>query len=200
MHIRNHTLVYLAVIASFLAVTDLAARVDDNSSVSQKEVNARFVSEMFPDHSPELHALWLSPELRADLGNILGHPPQSLRIKYHQSANQTLWILDEIGKVKPITIGIFIRAGQIATIRVLKFRESRGWEIKYSFFTDQFQSLGLTEQKRLTASIDGITGATLSVSAMKRVARAALYLDRSLAGTYSSNTTKLRVNQGGRNP
>jgi len=181
-----------------LAVFNQPAHTSDTGTVSQKEASERFVSEMFQGLTPQLNALWLSPELRSGLSDILGHPPQSLRIKYHRESNQTLWILDETGKVKPITIGVFIQAGQIAAIRVLKFRESRGWEIKYSFFTDQFQQLGLTEQKRLTAPIDGITGATLSVSAMKRVARAALYLDHTLVDTGHSKAAETDTHHGGK--
>jgi hypothetical protein len=56
------------------------------------------------------------------------------------------------------------------------FRESRGWEVKYPFFTDQFARIGLTGEGELDRQIDGITGATLSVQAMKRMARVALRL------------------------
>jgi hypothetical protein len=177
MHKRNFILTCLTAITCLIpgVGSSLTASAD-----SYNEETERFVSEMFSNATPQLNALWLSPAARTGLSEILGHAPRSLRIKYRQVTDQTLWIFDEIGKVKPITIGVFIQDGKISTIRVLKFRESRGWEIKYSFFTDQFQHIGLTQQLQLTAPIDGITGATLSVGAMKRVARAALFLDNSL--------------------
>ena len=70
---------------------------------------------------------------------------------------------------------VLIEDGAIEDVRVLEFRESRGWEIRYPFFTRQFQNARL-QGDRLTQNIDGITGATLSVRAMKRMATAALLL------------------------
>ncbi len=176
MYRRDLVLIYLSTFTCLFLASGFTASANADS---YKEESARFVAEMFDHATPQLNALWLSPPMRSGLSDILGHAPRSLRIKYHHAADRTLWIFDEIGKVKPITIGVFIEAGKISTIRVLKFRESRGWEIKYSFFTDQFQRIGLTQQMQLTAPIDGITGATLSVAAMKRVAKAALFLDHS---------------------
>jgi len=176
MRMRNIIFVVIAAVSTVVNANSLHIRSSNTQIVDS------FISEMFPDTIPQSNALWLSAEQRTQLTGILGHAPRTLRIKYRQNANRTLWIFDEIGKVKPITIGVFIRAGEIATIRVLQFRESRGWEIKYSFFTDQFQNIAIDDQLQLTASIDGITGATLSVGAMKRVARAALFLDHMLDG------------------
>ncbi|MCZ6619825.1 MAG: FMN-binding protein [Gammaproteobacteria bacterium] len=134
-----------------------------------------FVDEAFAGVPPAASALWLQPELRSELGDILGHRP-SLRIRYWSSGGRTAWIFDEIGKTRPITTGVVVNAGAIEDIRVLVFRESRGWEVKHSFFTRQFHSARLADNQKLDRHIDGITGATFSVRAMKRVARAALFL------------------------
>ena len=75
-----------------------------------------------------------------------------------------------------LTTGIVIDRGAIETVRVLVFRESRGWEVKHAFFTDQFKQVRLVQAQRLNRRIDGITGATLSVRALKKVATAALLL------------------------
>ena len=56
------------------------------------------------------------------------------------------------------------------------FRESRGWEVSYPFFTEQFQGIILTPEYELEQPIDGITGATLSVRALEKLARLSLYL------------------------
>jgi Na+-transporting NADH:ubiquinone oxidoreductase subunit NqrC len=61
---------------------------------------------------------------------------------------------------------------------VLIFRESHGWEVRHDFFTDQFKGLTLDGDSNLSARIDGISGATLSVNALRNLARFALYLDR----------------------
>jgi hypothetical protein len=64
-------------------------------------------------------------------------------------------------------------------LRVLIYRESRGWEVRHAFFTRQFDQAQL-ENGKLDRSIDGITGATLSVEALQRAARLALWLDQQL--------------------
>jgi hypothetical protein len=87
-----------------------------------------------------------------------------------------VWILDEIGKDRPITAGFVVNQGRLEEVRVLVFRESRGWEIKHGFFTRQFADLWLSTGDRLSGPIDNITGATLSVKAMTRMATAALLL------------------------
>ncbi len=70
-----------------------------------------------------------------------------------------------------------VLAARIERVEVLAFRESRGWEIRYPFFTSQFSGLTLAPDGYLSQSVDGITGATLSVRAVERVARLALWLD-----------------------
>ena len=70
-------------------------------------------------------------------------------------------------------------------VRVLEFRETRGWEVRYPFFTDQFSGAHLSNGQRdaqLDQQIDGITGATLSVRAVTRAVQAALYLSAQLGG------------------
>ncbi|MCG7921078.1 MAG: FMN-binding protein [Candidatus Thiodiazotropha lotti] len=119
--------------------------------------------------------------MKQKLKKIFGHKYPGLRIRYwtnDENTDQTAWILNETGKVKPITFGVVVNNHQIASIAVLVFRESRGWEIKQTFFSDQFVGASLTERLRLNRHIDSISGATLSVIAMKKVARAALYLSR----------------------
>ena len=69
-----------------------------------------------------------------------------------------------------------IAKGELKTISVLVYRESRGDEVRHAFFTDQFKNAILTEQYQLDKHIDGITGATLSVRALTKISRVALYL------------------------
>ena len=124
---------------------------------------------------PEQRTLWPDKALRKELSAILGHIP-SLRFRYWGAGERTVWILDEIGKDRPITAGVTIDGGKIEDVKVLVFRESRGWEIKHGFFTRQFTEASLDQRHRLSASIDNITGATLSVKAMTRMAKAALLM------------------------
>ena len=140
-----------------------------------------FVAQAFGGDPPAPQALWLDGATRDALEHVLGHPPATLRVRYWARDGRSVWVLEEIGKEEPITTGVVIEGGAIAEIRVLIYRESRGWEVRYPFFTDQFRSLQLTPELRLTRHIDGITGATLSVRALTRIARAALLLDRATA-------------------
>ncbi|MEO1898962.1 MAG: FMN-binding protein, partial [Methylococcales bacterium] len=66
-------------------------------------------------------------------------------------------------------------------LKVLAFRESRGWEVKHDFFTDQFKQNTLDSHLKLTQAIDGISGATLSVRALTKTARLALFFDSLVA-------------------
>jgi len=137
-----------------------------------------FLNEAFADTPPAASRLWLKQDERKIAHEIMQRKVP-LRIKYWQKDKQTAWILEEIGKEKPITTGIIIQQGKIKKLRVLVFRESRGWEIRYPFFTDQFIHSGLkTTSNQLDKTIDGITGATLSVRALNKLARLALYLDQ----------------------
>lgn len=135
----------------------------------------------------ETKVLWLTKEDKAVVADILNHKFSRLRIRYWQMDNDSVWILDEIGKEKPITIGVHIAAYQgkqhIQKLKVLTFRESRGDEVRHDFYAKQFTHASLDGDKHLTQHIDGITGATLSVRATTKVARLALWLNsRTLNG------------------
>jgi hypothetical protein len=135
-----------------------------------------FLAAAFPQAVPAARVLWPQENLRAQLTDILKQRP-GMRIRYWQDGARTAWVLDDIGKDKPITAGFVVNNGAIEQVQVLVFRESRGWEVKYPFFTRQFQKARLSDGGKLTRDVDGITGATLSVRAMTRMARAALVLD-----------------------
>lgn len=135
-----------------------------------------FLREVFSGDVPQPAVLWLTGTVRDQAKAILGHNPAQLRVRYWQQGPRSAWILDEIGKEKPITTGIVINNGEIERLRVLVFRESRGWEVRHDFFTDQFKQRSLSTDMKLDHQIDGISGATLSVRALTNLARLALYL------------------------
>jgi len=118
----------------------------------------------------------LTQETKAEIKAVFGRDYQGLRIRYWQLDNRTAWILEEIGKVKPITTGFLIEDGAMLQMQVLIYRESHGWEVRYPFFTDQFTGLKINRNAELNKKIDGISGATLSVNALTRLSRLALYL------------------------
>lgn len=134
-----------------------------------------FLADAFGAHPPRAQVLWVPQELRQELEDDFGWRA-GLRVRYWQDGRRTAWILDEIGKDQPITAGVVVGDRGIERVEVLVFRESRGWEVKFPFFTDQFAGATLASDRDLDRRIDGITGATLSVRAMTRMARVALRL------------------------
>lgn len=140
-----------------------------------------YLQSAFPSGVPAAQTLWLKNELRANVESLLGHRFSGLRVRYWMDGARSAWILDEVGKELPITIGVAVSGGAIASVRVLEFRESRGWEVRYPFFTDQFVDARLGPNQDLDRRIDGITGATMSVDAVTRIARVALLLHEHVA-------------------
>lgn len=134
----------------------------------------RFLGQTFTTAQPAPAMLWLTPPVKQRAATILGHDFPGLRTKYWRQGERTAWVLDEIGKEQPITLGVVVEQGQILNIEVLAYRESRGGEIRHGFFRRQFDRATLKPGDKLDRSIDGITGATLSVGAMTRIARLAL--------------------------
>jgi hypothetical protein len=124
--------------------------------------------------------LWINKALKTDVETILNHRFTSLRVRYWGAGNRTGWILEEIGKELPITVGVVVEGDEIFDVSILEYRESRGGEIRYPFFTRQFQHIKLSDDGRygLDKTIDGITGATLSVRALKKIATLALFMHR----------------------
>jgi len=136
-----------------------------------------FLQETFKQNVPKPQFIWFTGEVGKTVKSILNHKPSSLRTRYWQHDMRSVWILEEIGKEKPITVGIIVKQNKIVRIKVLIFRESRGWEIKRNDFTQQFKNIMLNKQRELSEHIDSISGATLSVNAVTKLSRVALYLD-----------------------
>ncbi|RMG57832.1 MAG: FMN-binding protein [Gammaproteobacteria bacterium] len=168
-------------ILQLVLVVLLLAALPAAASVYQTRED--FLAEVFDGKPPPARSLWLRGALKQEVTSVLGHPYGRLRVRYWERDGRRAWVLEEIGKERPITFGVVTRDGRIENIRVLAFRESRGWEIRHPFFTRQFFGARLDEKQRLDRQIDGISGATLSVRAMKKVARLALLLDHHVASS-----------------
>lgn len=125
----------------------------------------------------EQQALWLKSDVKSRAEQLIGHPYPGVRVRYCEQEGRTAWILDEIGKTEPITTGIIVNQGTVEQVRVLVFRESRGYEVHREAFTRQYESASLDRDGELDRHIDGITGATLSVYALNRQVKLALLFD-----------------------
>lgn len=132
----------------------------------------QFLANVFGE-TPSSAVIWLDEAARQHAQHIANEDP-GFRKRYWQAEDTLAWIVDVIGKSHPITVGVVTGPEGIQDIKVLVYRESRGWEIRQEFFTRQF--IGATlDGNHLSKEIDSITGATLSVRAMKRAARLALW-------------------------
>lgn len=168
-------LIYILIFSSSLIVTNTAAK----GTYLEPE---QFLINTFGSDVPKAKKLWIKKDLKPEIKKIMGHDLGVIRLRYWDNNNKTAWILEEIGRDKPITVGYVVNNKKIEQVNVLVFRESRGWEVKYPFFTDQYKQVGLISDNKLDKKIDGISGATLSVKALNKMARLALYLD-----TYVNN-------------
>jgi hypothetical protein len=130
---------------------------------------------------PQPALLWLDNAAQTQLIAVLGHRYPQARLRYWRIEKKTVWILDEIGKEYPITAGFVVSDSHIERAQVLIYRESRGDEIHLPAFLQQFTHVRLDNKSsdaKLSKHIDGITGATMSVDAMRKMARAALVLNQ----------------------
>jgi FMN-binding domain len=150
--------------------------VNPVGAIGVYEQPAEFISKSFKGDPPEPNVIYLKGEVKRSVKNILGHKYSKIRIRYWLKQGRSAWILEEIGKERPITTGIVISGESIEHVKVLIFRESRGWEVRHDFFTEQFLHAKLNSKGYLDRQIDGITGATLSVRAVTNLARMALFL------------------------
>lgn len=142
-----------------------------------------FVAEAFKAQPPAPAVLWLTGNLKAEVRAILDHDYPAMRLRYWGTSERgeggrSVWVLDEIGKESPITVGIVVENNRIAQMRVLVFRESRGWEVESPAFIRQYLGATLNSDQKLDRHIDGISGATLSVRALSKLSRLALLLHR----------------------
>ena len=140
------------------------------------ETREEFVNRAFSGSPPGVSVLWLSGDRKAAVRQLLGHDYPALRLRYWCQGERSAWILEKIGKDLPITVGVVIDDDLIKSLRVMVYRENRGGEVSTPSFTDQFDGVTLGAAGELDRNIDGITGATLSVDALTRLATMALFL------------------------
>lgn len=150
----------------------------------------QFLAGAFPTGGQQAQTLWLKKPAKQTLAVILNHEYNGMRVRYWSLNDRTAWVFNEIGKEMPITIGVVIEHDKVVQVDILAFRESRGGEVRYPFFTDQLRGMGLDSDQHLTEKVDGISGATLSVRAVTRATRMALYLHKMTTNSNFSATAQ----------
>lgn len=114
-----------------------------------------------------------------------GNPPASKvangpagPVHYWRANGRSVWVLDDVGKqgYQLTTAGFIVKNGAIESAKVLVYRESRGEQVAEPSFLQKFVGARLAGGQ-LDRNIDNISGATLSVQMMQRMARTVLALD-----------------------
>ena len=97
-------------------------------------------------------------------------------IKYWKAGNKVGFALEAIGKHEFITTGYIVENNKIIDAKVLVYREYYGYEIEHDYFLDQIRGNSMKKNGKLVKSIANISGATLSVKAMRKLSKLSLYL------------------------
>jgi hypothetical protein len=134
-----------------------------------------FLASVFQNDVPKPERIWVKGEIKKELSKILHRPVNKLNYRYWQAAGKTVFLLDELGKERDITTAVVIKNNQVNQVKVVVYRESRGGEVQVPWFTEQF--VGANQQQNWQKQIDSISGATLSVNALKKQTELALYLN-----------------------
>ncbi|KGD66041.1 FMN-binding domain-containing protein [Alcanivorax nanhaiticus] len=170
----------IRLVGVLMLAVSLQAQAYDETEYLKPEA---FLAKVYGSHVPGISLMPLRGETRKKAEAALGHGYSGMRLRYWEQEGTTAWIIDEKSKDMPMTIGVGVSpAGEIAVIELLVYREPRGGEIHQAAFRQQYLGLSLTEDNGLSAEVDGITGATLSVDALNRVAAMALVLHQAVAG------------------
>ena len=74
-----------------------------------------FVSQALNISTPKAKVFWLDDNAQATIERILAHKFNKMRIRYWQKANESVWILNEIGKESLITVGIHVKKSTNST-------------------------------------------------------------------------------------
>src|SRR5690606_25670771 len=77
------------------------------------QTNEDFIAEAFNGVEPQWKMLRLDAALKKTAERILHHPYEGMRIRYWIAGERTAWIIDEIGKEMPITIGLVVEGNAI---------------------------------------------------------------------------------------
>ena len=174
----NIKLIITTILSSFLFL--FVFNLLFSFSASSEDVflsKENFLKIAFEDDIPRRKGLRFKGEVKEIAQNIMGSNYKKIRMKYWRQEGKTAWILERIGKVKLITAGFIVENCRISSIHVLVYRETHGWEVKYPSFRDQFVGINMSDEFKLNKRIDGIAGATLSVSSMEKMARLALAMN-----------------------
>tara|TARA_B100000287_G_scaffold435436_1_gene503728 strand:- start:2705 stop:3217 length:513 start_codon:yes stop_codon:yes gene_type:complete len=139
-----------------------------------------FLKQTFAGDVPKKKLFFINDSNSEDVERILEDTYHMPYIKYWRKDNKIAFILEQIGKHEFITTGFVVQDNKIFDAKVLIYREKYGWEIKYESFLRQVRNNSITSSGKLQSPIGNISGATLSVNAMKRLTKFSIFLYSSI--------------------
>jgi hypothetical protein len=128
--------------------------------------------EELPGHS----YIIINEDIQDNIKKILKDTYHLPIIKYWKAGNKVGFVLEAIGKHEFITTGYIVENNKIIDAKVLVYRENYGYEIEHDYFLDQIRGNSVKKNGKLVKSIANISGATLSVKAMRKLSKLSLYL------------------------
>jgi hypothetical protein len=99
---------------TLLVTLSLPLVLASDDSIAPEE----FLGRVFAGNLPASNTVWISGDKKEIVESILGHRPDFLRVRYWGDRDRSAWIVDEIGKTEPITIGIVVTGKQIEEVKV----------------------------------------------------------------------------------
>lgn len=130
------------------------------------------------DHGVEEAIKQIFPDAQTSTREIRFFQGQEFRIHRILSESKVIgWavVLEEMGKVKPITFLVGIGAqGKVIGVHVLEYRDIFGSEIKRRSFLSQFKGKSAQDPIRAGRDIDAVTQATISSQAAATAVRKSL--------------------------
>ena len=84
---------------------------------------ADFINESFSSKPPKSSVLWITKSLKPAIYKIMGHDLGVLRIRYWEKNGRTVWVLNEIGKEHPITVGLVVKHNKIQQYSISIFNK-----------------------------------------------------------------------------
>ena len=186
---RNFNLVFACSLASFSFFPTFSfAEEGKKFQLSVLLTKKQAFEIAFPDADEiKKERLWLSKEQTRAIENIFMYKIHETRFTFYTGIKNgkpmgSMLIDNIIGKSFPITFMTVINTdGTVRDVEIMVYREPQGWEVKYKSFRSQFYGKDSSTDSR---DINSITGATLSVNALRSgvykalAAYKVLYLDK----------------------
>ncbi|MFO7655251.1 MAG: FMN-binding protein [Candidatus Krumholzibacteriia bacterium] len=180
-----------AALAASAAAASVRAQDDDLELVHLT------LDEALAEAFPQADSLWTetwtpAAAERAALERLLGWRLEEAAFVFHRAARMPAgggrtshhredlgWavVTEQIGHHRPITFLVHVKPdGDVGSVHVMVYRESRGGEIRRERFLRQYRGKNRDSPLRLNRDIVGISGATLSVRAANASVRRVLAL------------------------